>query len=143
MIIAPLDAIFLSCTQAITTFPFGYRSAKLWELNEEDSPTTQECLWALPFEYRDTYDKMGFRITRMVVQLFFLRNNYLYEKQATKTVIVDDMHEAFKLWRTAFEASSIFPTIHSYRIVDVYNDFDANRSGISVWIDFEFRNTIC
>lgn len=143
MIIAPLDTVFTTATAAITTDTFNYRSAKLWELNENDAPENPEVLWALPGDWYTFENKIGIKVTRATVQLFFLKNNYLYEKQPTKTIIVDDMHDAFKLWLAAFEASSIFPVIKSYRVTDIYNDFDANRSGITVFLVFETNQTIC
>lgn len=143
MIISTFDTIFQACTDAITTEDFEYRSAKLWELNLKDDTTKPEVLWALPFDYVESENKLGLKSTRMIVQLFFLKNNQLHEHQATKTVIVDAMHDAFKLWRAEFESNAIAPKINSYRLTDVYDDFDANRSGLTVVIDFEFRNTIC
>ena len=139
MIISVFDTIFDSCKPA----GFEYRSGKLWELNLPDAIEEDEVLWALPFEEDNKYTAVGLKITTLTVQILFLRNNLLHDGRPVRTNVVDDMHTAMNTFISNFRASSINPDVKRFRCTDVYDDFDQNRSGISMWMTFEFTNTIC
>ncbi len=139
MIISVFDTIFSSCKPA----GFAYRSGKLWELNQPDGIVEDEVLWALPFEEDNKYTTAGLKITTLTVQILFLRNNLLSDGRTVRTGIVDAMHTAMNTFVSNFRALSISPDVKRFRCTDVYDDFDANRSGVSMWMTFEFTNTIC
>ena len=143
MIISILDTAF----QAAMPTGFTYYSKPMWEFNYNDSPVNPVMLFALPFAATDSYTKVGIKRTRIVANIFFLKQTKLVDNQAIRTPIVDEMHDAMVQFMKNLETdtlvNNIFPEIRSVRYEDMYNVFDPNLDGISAVVDFEFSNTLC
>ncbi len=142
MIISILDTAFQGAKDAA----FSYASSPIWEFNYNDSPDKPYILFNTdqPTHWKTTDQKSGLEKQFVIAQLFFIKYHPVADLQVARTVIVDDMHDAFKEFIKAFRNNStINPQNFEIDIDSANNWLDVNYCGISVVLKFESFDMPC